>query len=133
MSGGDRCRYPGSISPGTTGGGPWYCREHFGCSDMGAGAAVVARSAAEIPAGMSYSGESMREAARRAFLARGWPDMPPAVAGDDVPGTVLHLTKDPLKRKRDPKDWARRILQREAAGERQPIYAVTSAREALGL
>lgn len=34
---------------------------------------------------------------------------------------------------RDPHDWARRILQREANGERMPIYALTSAREVLGV
>lgn len=27
-SAGQRCRYPGAISLGTTGGGPWYCRVH---------------------------------------------------------------------------------------------------------
>ncbi|MDE2022402.1 MAG: hypothetical protein KGI71_05840 [Patescibacteria group bacterium] len=51
----------------------------------------------------------------------------------EVLAAIHELTRDPLKRQRDPKDWARRILQRETAGERQPIYAVTSAREALGL
>ena len=25
----ERCRYPGSISAGTLGGGPWYCRVHI--------------------------------------------------------------------------------------------------------
>lgn len=24
-----RCQYPGSISPGQRGGGPWYCNVHF--------------------------------------------------------------------------------------------------------
>lgn len=33
----------------------------------------------------------------------------------------------------DPKAWARRILERDGNGEPVPMYAVTCAREALGL
>ena len=51
----------------------------------------------------------------------------------EVLAAIHELTKDPVNRKRDPKDWARRILQREANGEKLPIYALTSARAALGL
>jgi hypothetical protein len=51
----------------------------------------------------------------------------------EVLAAIHELTKDPINRKRDPKDWARKILQREAAGERLPIYALTSAREVLGV
>jgi hypothetical protein len=51
----------------------------------------------------------------------------------EVLAAIHELTRDPVKRKRDPRDWARRILQREAAGERMPVYALTCAREALGL
>ena len=51
----------------------------------------------------------------------------------EVLAAIHELTKDPINRKRDPKDWARKILQREAAGERMPVYALSSAREVLGL
>jgi hypothetical protein len=43
-SDGERCRYPGSISPHPGKGGPWYCRMHFGCEDMSFGAEVVIAS-----------------------------------------------------------------------------------------
>lgn len=36
------------------------------------------------------------------------------------------------KRKSDPRDWARKILQREQAGERMSVYSVQCAKEALG-
>ena len=29
VAGTERCRYPATMSPGTLGGGPWYCRFHF--------------------------------------------------------------------------------------------------------
>ena len=51
----------------------------------------------------------------------------------EVLAAIHELTRDPVNRKRDPKDWARRILARESAGEKLPIIALTSAREALGL
>jgi hypothetical protein len=41
---GDRCRYPGTISGSTNGGGPWYCSEHFSVSDVRTGAALVGES-----------------------------------------------------------------------------------------
>lgn len=37
------------------------------------------------------------------------------------------------QRKGDCRDWARRILQREQQGEKMPVIAISSAREALGL
>jgi hypothetical protein len=46
---------------------------------------------------------------------------------------IHELTADPVNRKRDPKDWARKIVKREAEGEMVNLYALTSAREALGL
>ena len=36
-------------------------------------------------------------------------------------------------REQDPRDWARRILQRVQAGEKMPVYALFCAREALGI
>lgn len=51
----------------------------------------------------------------------------------EVLAAIHELTSDPAKRKRDPKDWARRVLQREADGEKLPLIAVRYAREALGI
>lgn len=42
MAGPERCNYPGSMSHGTRGEGPWYCRHHFFCGDAGEGARIVA-------------------------------------------------------------------------------------------
>ena len=50
-----------------------------------------------------------------------------------VLAAIHELTKDPLTRKRDPRDWARKILKREQEGERVTMYALQCAREALGL
>jgi hypothetical protein len=33
---GTRCEHCGTLSPGTNGHGPWYCRNHFGPSGVGA-------------------------------------------------------------------------------------------------
>lgn len=51
----------------------------------------------------------------------------------EILAAIHELTKDPLRRKTGPRDWARKILQREANGERLPIYALTSSREVLGI
>ena len=83
MSAGERCRYAGSISPATLGSGPWYCREHFGCPDMTEGAAIVKRSVAAVSSGASYSGEAIRDASRRAFVASRQPPALERQPGDD--------------------------------------------------
>lgn len=36
-------------------------------------------------------------------------------------------------RKRDPKDWARKIIKRELEGEKVNLYALQCAKEALGM
>lgn len=40
----ERCHYPGSISHGTRGEGPWYCRHHFFCADQSEGGKIVAEA-----------------------------------------------------------------------------------------
>lgn len=40
----ERCHYPGSVSHDTHGGGPWYCRHHFFCSEQSEGGRIVAQS-----------------------------------------------------------------------------------------
>jgi hypothetical protein len=51
----------------------------------------------------------------------------------EVLAVIHELTRDPIGRKRDPKDWARKIIKRDADGEKVNLYALTSAREALGM
>jgi len=53
--------------------------------------------------------------------------------GPDVMAMIHELTADPVNRKRDPKDWARKLIKRDADGEMVNLYALNSAREALGL
>lgn len=53
--------------------------------------------------------------------------------GPEVLAAIHELTADPVNRKRDPKDWARKLIKRDADGEIVNLYALNSAREALGL
>lgn len=41
---GERCRYPGTSTLNTRGGGPWYCAGHLQCNDAIAGAQMVEAS-----------------------------------------------------------------------------------------
>ena len=49
----------------------------------------------------------------------------------EVLAIVHELVKS--QRKRDPRDWARKILKREMDGEKVNLYALQSAKEALGI
>jgi len=51
----------------------------------------------------------------------------------EVIAAIHELTADPVNRKRDPLDWARRIIQRDANGYHVNLFALQSAREALKL
>jgi hypothetical protein len=51
----------------------------------------------------------------------------------EVMAAIHELTADPVNRKRDPKDWARRLVKRDADGETVNLYALASAKEALGV
>ena len=44
MWGQERCHYPGSMSHGTRGEGPWWCNQHFFCGDSDRGARIVMES-----------------------------------------------------------------------------------------
>lgn len=44
FAGGERCRFPGTMSTNVKGGGPWFCSAHHRCSDPIAGADVVEAS-----------------------------------------------------------------------------------------
>lgn len=75
-----------------------------------------------------------RDASRmRAQTVRRIDPPPSGIANAEVLAAVHRLTRNMLDRKRDPRDWARRILTREQAGERMTIYAVRCAKEALGI
>lgn len=101
---GMRCKYPGSLSSGLLGGGPWYCSAHFACADPVIGAQVVERS-------QSYVWEHPRER----YLKR---PIPPLI---------------PMDLKGDGLDWARRIMLRLDRGEVLPHISGELARAALGL
>lgn len=44
-----RCRYPGSVNRGTTGGGDWYCRWHIDCASSVDAVRLVHQSQAYQP------------------------------------------------------------------------------------
>lgn len=44
LAGIERCNYPGAISHGTRGEGPWFCAQHFFCGDASSGGKIVAES-----------------------------------------------------------------------------------------
>jgi len=48
-SNGLRCAFPGALSSGTHGEGPWYCRHHFDIRDPGMGAAIDEESQSYRP------------------------------------------------------------------------------------
>jgi hypothetical protein len=50
MDRGERCRFPGSASFGTKGGGPWYCVAHLLCGgDQERGSEIVTSSRGHLP------------------------------------------------------------------------------------
>lgn len=65
----ERCFYPGSISHGTRGDGPWYCKGHFNCSDGAAGQQVIEQSRGFTPG-------NPHQASAKAFEYRA-PKIPP--------------------------------------------------------
>jgi hypothetical protein len=44
LAGIEQCHYPGAISHGTKGDGPFYCRHHFFCGDPVTGQRIVEES-----------------------------------------------------------------------------------------
>lgn len=64
---GERCRYAGTISPMTTGMGPWYCHGHFFCSDAAHGQRIVEESRSTV-IDENHSAEATVARSRRAFL-----------------------------------------------------------------
>jgi len=51
----------------------------------------------------------------------------------EVLAVIHELTADPMNRRRDAKDWARKLVKDDADGKTVNLYALQSAREALKL
>lgn len=60
ISGGERCREPGTCSLSTHGGGPWFCAGHVACSDPVVGGQIVDESIANRGARPSYAHQDRR-------------------------------------------------------------------------
>ncbi len=101
-SGGQRCRYPGTVAHSIHGGGPYYCSAHFHNADPLVGGQIVDESIRDFPSVPDYSVDGRRasifarwraeeEARRAADGGRyGGPSrLDPRAAVDE---TVSHLT-----------------------------------------
>lgn len=126
-NGGRRCRYIGAHSPSTYGGGPWFCIGHLRCQDAIDGLRIVDESEANMPPGMDYTTENLVRLARENFLRR---PLPVAPVSDRK---LSAYTVGKPGRHKDTKAWAKRILERQKAGDPVPIIALTAAREVLGV
>ena len=84
LAGPERCHYAGTMSPNTAGGGPWYCPGHYACDDGAHGQRIVDESR-RLMYGKSLTGNSVKEAAKRTFLARPIPPVPPTPPGVRYP------------------------------------------------
>ena len=62
----ERCHYAGSITAGTRGEGPWYCRDHFFCRDALSGDEITNISRKEFP----HPDDAVNYGARRVLDAR---------------------------------------------------------------
>lgn len=71
---GDRCRYFGTCSSSVHGGGPYYCRGHYGCSDPAFGQIITDESKERMRGIADWSGRTALEMSRRAFLHRPLPE-----------------------------------------------------------
>lgn len=110
---GYQCQANGTTSPATHGGGPWYCSEHFY-------ALVGRRSGTEDPAVMAKIDARVNKIVPRREDEPDW--------SRRCKAHVLAFVRD--KQKQQPhKDWARRILSRNAAGEQMPMISVRFAED----
>jgi hypothetical protein len=64
----DRCRYVGTITADTRGGGPWFCVGHFGCTDPAHGERIVDES--QTKRGDDWSAGTIVGNARARFVAK---------------------------------------------------------------
>lgn len=116
---GERCHYAGVLSPNTTGGGPWYCTGHFGCDDAAHGQRIVDESRRNVKT-HRLTGIAMQDVARKAFLARPLPPVPPVPTGVKMPprdsGAFTRIG-DLIAR------HSRRFAREEADAERMAIQS----------
>lgn len=118
-SNGMRCRYIGTWSRSTLGGGPYFCRDHSGCEDGAFGHRILEESFERMPE-LDYTPENLWRIAREWYLAGA-----SSLAGDR-PKNLAGVGKGKPNR-----DWARRVMQRHSSGERMPSIALEFAREVL--
>lgn len=111
---GIRCQNTGSVSLDTHGGGPWYCSKHF--FDLSN------RNRAEDPVVMAEIDARVNDLVPRATgeSEHDWSMR----CKDYVTQFVLAQTAKIPNR-----DWARKILDREARGEPVSLHALLAARE----
>ena len=153
---GERCRYPGTMSPVNWNGegphpGPWYCRHHWEVDSPMFGAEVVADSASYIAPDKTTARNPLAEQAKRDMIARadreaaeycaakGLTRQPGETAKEfgrrnlaAIQGAISDLSRKMRSNPPSGTDWARKILARVAAGERLPSISIQRARAALG-
>jgi hypothetical protein len=113
-SGSNRCRYLGTLSDSTNGGGPYYCSAHYHLTDPHLGAAITHKSHEDYPrADFSVESIPMGLVARVHALAAKRTGIAPVRYQSPNPG----------------KAWAYRLKQREESGEDLPVIAKAMWRE----
>lgn len=123
---GQRCRNPGTSSPNTLGGGPWYCSPHFRCGSGALGEAIVQESQSVYF--RDYTARTMYEASLAAYLAR------PIEGMDLCASRTAPASADDIgKPHADPKAWARQIVAAAANGTYHLPLGIQFARQALRL
>ena len=119
------CERPGTISPSTHGGGPWYCRKH----------AHVAFHDGEDHPEPPPDRESMEEVDKRVHA------IVPRLPGESehdwsmrCRAYVMKMVKQlaaKMMSNTPNRDWAHRILARQASGENMTFQSIEMANEAL--
>jgi hypothetical protein len=116
---GDQCRYPGTCSSGLLGGGPWYCSFHFSCTSAAYGAEVV-----------NASRDYVHTHPRDRF-----PEVPEQFRKLTVPQSRARINAQlrHVGKGLRGADWAQKILDRIAAGEKLGLLPERLAREAIAM
>jgi hypothetical protein len=132
---GERCRFPGTISPSTNGeNAQWFCSQHFGCSDPVVGADVLHASMDyKHPTRAELEDEQQRQV--RASLKAD------NLHRRDEETMRQYTERLRLAARRSMRgieseqwrglNWAQRIQERVRAGESMPLLAIANATEAL--
>lgn len=125
VSGGNRCKYPGTITHSTLADSStkWFCRFHFDCEDPIYGARVVDVSQA-IEVGRGNMEKTQREAAQYC-AERGLTTVAKMVAH-------IKSLSGGIGARKPSTDWARKIRDRVAKGENLPLISRQKALLALG-